>query len=205
MKIIGLAGNIGSGKSLAASYLQQLGAGLIDADKIGHMIIEPGGAAYNLILQAFGSNFCNAEGYIDRRRLGKYIFADESGERRQRLNDITHPLIVEEIRRQIELFHAQDYEIIIIEAALLFSTELAEMTHENWLIVAPEELLLSRVTKRDVCDLQTAKNRLSAQAKQDDLKPRAQRVIINDGTVEDFFAKLRQAYADIKAIFQQEK
>ena len=119
MITIGLTGNMGSGKSTAAAYLAQLGAAVIDADVIGHQIMAKGGRAYQPLLAAFGDSFLDRDGEFDRRALGKYIFSDASGQRTALLNSITHPLIRDEIRRQIADLDQQGYPAAVIEAAVL--------------------------------------------------------------------------------------
>jgi len=197
MKIIGLTGNIGSGKSLAAAILEQLGAGRIDADRVGHGVIAPGGPAYAGLLEAFGAGFLREDGSFDRPRLGAYVFGDLSGERTRLLNSLTHPYIFAEIRQRIERFRAARYAMIVIEAALLFDIGLCRITNENWVIAAPRELLLARAAERDHSTPELIAARLEAQKPQEDLIRLADRVIVNDGDTEQLRRRLAVAYREI--------
>ena len=106
--IIGLTGNMGSGKSLAARLLAEKGAAVIDADSIGHQVLLPGGAAYDRVIELFGPGFLNEDGSLDRRRLGDYVFADGSGERIRLLESVTHPAILEEISSRISFYRQKE-------------------------------------------------------------------------------------------------
>lgn len=196
--IIGLTGNMGSGKSLASRLLEQMGAAVIKADNVGHEVLLPQGAAYDKVLQLFGDSFLDDAGLLDRRRLGAYVFADDSGERLRRLESITHPAIVEEIRRRIEDFQQQGYRLIVVEAALFFGTPLEEMADEIWAVTAPRDVLLTRIMARDGCDRQTAENRLAQQLPPEEIARRSQRVLVNDGSPQQLAAAIRQILCELK-------
>ena len=195
--IIGLTGNMGSGKSLASSLLEQMGAAVIKADNVGHEVLLPQGAAYDKVVQLFGNGFLDDAGLLDRRRLGAFVFADDSGERLRQLESITHPAIVDEISRRIEDFKRQGYRLIVVEAALFFGTPLEAMADEIWAVVAPRDLLLKRIMARDGCDLQTAENRLAQQLPTEEIARRSKRVLVNDGTPEQLAAAIRQVLCEL--------
>src|SRR5262245_56189573 len=96
--IIGLTGGIGSGKSTVATMLGELGAAVIDADKVGHDVYRPGTDGFRRVVETFGTDVVAADGTIDRRRLGARVFADRA--ELARLNALVHPLIGDEIRRR---------------------------------------------------------------------------------------------------------
>ncbi len=195
--IIGLTGNMGSGKSLASNLLEQMGAAVIKADNVGHEVLLPQGAAYDKVVQLFGNGFLDDAGLLDRRRLGAFVFADDSGERLRQLESITHPAIVDEISRRIEDFKRQGYRLIVVEAALFFGTPLEAMADEIWAVVAPRELLLKRIMARDGCDRQTAENRLAQQLPTEEIARRSKRVLVNDGTPEQLAAAIRQVLCEL--------
>lgn len=197
MLIIGLTGNIGSGKSLAAAFLRELGATVIDADQVAHQVIAREGAAYQPLIAAFGPEFVDASGEIHRRALGAFIFADQSGERRCLLNAITHPPIRDEIRRRIDAAAAAGCPAVAVEAALLLQSELMPLIDEVWVITAPRETLIARVMARDDCDALTARNRLEAQLPAEEMMRRADRVFVNDGAPEQLRDALARAYAEV--------
>lgn len=195
--IIGLTGNMGSGKSLASNLLEQMGAAVIKADNVGHEVLLPQGAAYDKVVQLFGNGFLDDTGLLDRRRLGAFVFADDSGERLRQLESITHPAIVDEISRRIEDFKRQGYRLIVVEAALFFGTPLEAMADEIWAVVAPRDLLLKRIMARDGCDRQTAENRLAQQLPTEEIARRSKRVLVNDGTPEQLAAAIRQVLCEL--------
>ena len=195
--IIGLTGNMGSGKSLASNLLEQMGAAVIKADNVGHEVLLPQGAAYDKVVQLFGNGFLDDAGLLDRRRLGAFVFADDSGERLRQLESITHPAIVDEISRRIEDFKRQGYRLIVVEAALFFGTPLEAMADEIWAVVAPRDLLLKRIMARDGCDRQTAENRLAQQLPTEEIARRSKRVLVNDGTPEQLAAAIRQVLCEL--------
>ena len=195
--IIGLTGNMGSGKSLASNLLEQMGAAVIKADNVGHEVLLPQGAAYDKVVQLFGNGFLDDTGLLDRRRLGAFVFADDSGERLRQLESITHPAIVDEISRRIEDFKRKGYRLIVVEAALFFGTPLEAMADEIWAVVAPRDLLLKRIMARDGCDLQTAENRLAQQLPTEEIARRSKRVLVNDGTPEQLAAAIRQVLCEL--------
>ena len=194
MKILGITGNIGSGKSVATAYLETLGAAVIDADQIGHQIIRRGEAAYEPLLAAFGESFLDVKGEFDRQALGGYVFADKSGVRRRQLNSITHPLIRDRIAKQLEQYADQGYRLAVIEAALLFEAEMTGMMDRVWLIAAPREELLQRVTRRDDTDEAIVIARLEGQMPIEEMMELADLVINNEGSIEQFQYKIKEQY-----------
>lgn len=196
--IIGLTGNMGSGKSLAARLLGQMGAAVIDADGIGHEVLLPQGAAYEKVRSLFGDGFLDENGLLDRGRLGVFVFADASGRRLRQLESVTHPAIIDEINRRIEDFTRQGFALIVVEAALFFGTPLETMVDEIWAVTAPRQTMLARIMTRDGCDRQTAENRLARQLSAAEIARRSQRVLVNDGTPEQLAQALRRAVEELQ-------
>ena len=196
--IIGLTGNIGSGKSLASKILASFGAAVIDADRVGHQVLQPDGAAYQTVLDAFGPRFLAEDGSIRRRELGAYVFAEGNEVALQRLNQLTHPAICEEIRRLLAAYRNEGKRFIVIEAAILFDSAILALTEENWLIVAPRELLLARVAARDHCGRAAAERRLASQRTLEDLEKLADRVFVNDGDPKHLEEQLKKAYQELE-------
>lgn len=194
MIVLGITGNIGSGKSLAAEYLQELGAAVIDADQVGHMVIRSDGPAYAPLLAAFGKGFLAADGEFDRRRLGECVFSDASGGARLRLNAITHPLIREEIHERLALLRRLGYPVAVVEAAVLLESELVTLLDKIWLISAPREMMVERVTERDRFSRETAERRLDSQMAEEEMRQKADSVIVNDGSPDQLKEKLSREY-----------
>ena len=187
-KVIGLTGQIGSGKSLAASILKEMGAVVIDADALARQVVEPGRPAYEEIRTAFGPDYLLPEGALDRQALAKLVFSDE--EARRRLNEITHPRIREEAERLIAQYRAEGRELIVLEAALLIGSGFTDMLDEIWLITAPAEQIYDRLAKRDGLSEGEIASRLSSQLPPEIQAAAAHRVIVNDGSAQNLREKL---------------
>jgi dephospho-CoA kinase len=117
MRIFGITGGIGAGKSEAARAFERRGIPVIDADRVGHAVIEPGGAAHEALLRAFGDGILAEDGSIDRARIAARAFADPNA--RRQLNAITHPAIYAEIARRCAELGEQGAQTVLVEAALL--------------------------------------------------------------------------------------
>ena len=196
--IIGLTGNMGSGKSLASSLLAAQGAAVIKADNVGHEVLLPGGPAYDRVRELFGDGFLDKDGLLDRSRLGAFVFADASGRRLRQLEGVTHPAIVDEISRRIAVFQAEGRSLIVVEAALFFDTPLEAMVDQIWAVTAPRETLLRRIMARDGCGRQAAEDRLDKQLPPEELARRSQKVLVNDGTPDDLARTVERAVAELR-------
>jgi dephospho-CoA kinase len=117
MKVIGITGNIASGKSTVARMFEALGARIIDADEIARIVVEPGEPAWKEIAGEFGKDVLDPNGAINRKRLADIVFSDEAG--RKRLNEITHPRIMEKIRGLVRGYEKEGAPVVMIKAALI--------------------------------------------------------------------------------------
>jgi dephospho-CoA kinase len=117
MKVIGLTGSIGSGKSIVAGFFKELGARLIDADMVARKVVEPGEPALKKLTEAFGNNILDADGTLNRKIVAEIVFS--SDKKRELLNSIIHPVIFDDINISIEDYRKEGADIVIVEAALL--------------------------------------------------------------------------------------
>ena len=143
MKIIGITGLMGSGKSTVAGMLADLGASVINADEIAHAIYAPGTNGIKRVEEAFGHAVIAPDGSVDRQALGQVVFRDDSA--RETLNRITHPLIAAEIKRLLARNRRQNVEVTVVEAALLIEAGWLRMMDEIWLTVAPRQVIYLRL------------------------------------------------------------
>lgn len=196
MPVIGLAGNIGSGKSLAAGILKELGAAVIDADWLARQVVEPGQAAYDEVKAAFGPEYFLPDGKLNRKKLGNLVFADEAA--RLRLNGITHPRIRQMAGERIQADLAAGYPLVVLEAALLLTSQAyADILDEIWLITASPALIYARLAARDALDLAAVEVRLAAQMPAAEQAALADRVIENNGTAAELKQKLTALYYEV--------
>jgi dephospho-CoA kinase len=190
---IGLTGGIGSGKSTVTKILAELGAPIIDADKVGHTIYAPDGPAYTDMIAAFGEGILAPDRTIDRRKLGPIVFADPAA--LKRLNGIVHPKMFARMREMVEAMRAADErKPIVIEAAVLIEANWQPLFDEIWLVTASKEGVIQRVElERGLQPAQT-EARIRAQLSDDERRKHATTVITNDGTIADLREKVAKLW-----------
>lgn len=196
MLIVGLTGNIGSGKSSIAHYFKELGARFIDADQVGRDVVEPGTAGLQQIVQYFGADILNPDGTMNRSQVADIVF--NNPEALKQLNAIVHPHIRSELLKAITAYKSKpDTQLLIIEAALLIETGLYELVDEVWLVTVNSETQIQRVIKRDAATKEQVSARLASQMPQQDKIPYADRIIDNNGSPEDTIKQVRQIWSDV--------
>lgn len=184
MKIIGIVGGIGAGKTTVAAQLTELTPiEVIEADTIGHEILLKGQAAYEPVLAAFGPSILDEQGEIVRKKLGNIVFSDTN--KLQILNGITHPLIREEIERRIAWFKlAAPQHHILLEAALLIESGLIEIVDTVIAVYAEENIRIERVMQREGVSLEAVTARMKVQKSWEDFKMVADYVVDNSISLE---------------------
>jgi dephospho-CoA kinase len=189
MLTIGLTGGIGSGKTTVTKILAELGAPIVDADKVGHAIYAPGGPAYADMIAAFGNGILADDRTIDRTKLGPIVFADPAA--LKRLNSILHPKMYARMREMIDAMRAAgETRPIVVEAAILVEANWLPLFNEVWLIVAAKERVIDRVERdRGLARVQV-EARIKAQLSDDERRKHAAIVITNDSTIDDLRATL---------------
>jgi dephospho-CoA kinase len=146
MKVIGLTGGIGSGKSTVSQFLAELGAVIIDADEVGHEAFQPDTELWREVIAAFGTAILKPSGEIDRSKLGEIVFGNP--ELLSRLNQIMHPRIYDMVKAQIEDYRRQGVEVIVVEVPLLIEADWAPLVDEIWVTVASEATVLQRLKEK---------------------------------------------------------
>jgi dephospho-CoA kinase len=181
--VIGLTGGIASGKSTVSARLAQLGAHVIDADAVGHRVLEPGAEAYEAVLREFGEEILDHERRIVRARLGALVFAD--AERLGRLNAISHPLMATRMAGEIAEVRARQAPppAIVLDAAILFQAGWDSLCDIVWTVSAPDDSAVARLAARNGMPAQQARARLAAQWSNAQREARAARTLRNDGSI----------------------
>jgi dephospho-CoA kinase len=146
MYVIGLTGGIGSGKSTVAQVLEEQGARVLSADKIGHEVYNPGRPAWQEIVDVFGREVVADDGTIDRKKLGAIVFSDPKN--LARLNSIVHPRMKGMMRERLAAMAREDVEVAVLEAALLFDAKWDDLVGEIWVTVVPPEVAAKRTAER---------------------------------------------------------
>ncbi len=186
---IGLTGNIATGKSTVGRMLVELDAELIDADQIVHRVLAADGAAYPVIVAAFGSGILAPDGTIDRRRLGDLVFADT--EALARLEQLTHPPVIAIIEEYIA---ASAAPVVVVEAIKLLESGLADDYDTIWVTTCPEAAQLKRLMKSRHLTREDALRRIHAQPPQAEKLARADVVINTSGTLNETRAQVIAAW-----------
>jgi dephospho-CoA kinase len=192
---LGLTGGIASGKSAVAAILRELGFPVLDADSISHKLMEPGQAAHDEILQAFGTDLADSSGQIDRHKLAAIVFADP--EKLARLNSILHPRVDQTIFRQLEDWQKSGlHAAAFVEAALLIEAGMAPRL--DGLVVAwctPEQQL-ERLRSRGMSETE-ARRRIAAQLPIEEKRKHATHTIDCSGTLEETRAQVQALAANL--------
>ena len=195
-RVIGLTGGIGSGKSTVSRFLAELGAVIIDADKIGHEVYRPDTDTWRKLVKTFGRGILAADNTIDRKKLGAIVFSNE--EELKRLNAIVHPQITEIIKKQIDDYRRKEAKVIVLDAPVLLEAHAKNLVDEVWVVVADEENVIKRAVARTGLREEQIRDRIRAQMSKTERIKNAQVIIYNDGTPEDLRGKIKNLWEQIK-------
>ncbi len=195
MKVIGLTGGIGSGKSTVSGFLKELGAAIIDADEVGHEALKPGAEAWREAVVAFGKEILDAEGSIDRKKLGEIVFADPKA--LSRLNQIVHPRISAMVKAQIEEHRRRGEKVVVLDAPLLLEAgrpSLADEVDEVWATVAPEATVLKRLKAKGGMSQEQALARIRSQMPPQEKAKQADVLIDTDCPLDELEEKVKKLW-----------
>ncbi len=161
MKVYGLTGKTGAGKSTVAEKLEKMGFCVIDGDKIARSITEKGKPAISMLANEFGCDIIEDDGSLNRKLLASRAFKDR--ESTAKLNAITHPIIKAEFEKELRKAEAEGFSFAVIDAAALLESSCKDLCEKIIVVTAPEEIRLSRVLLRDGITKEQALIRINAQ------------------------------------------
>ena len=193
MRVLGLTGGIGSGKSVVASIFKELGAEVIDADQLARDVVEPGQPALAEIASAFGPDILGKDGRLDRGKLAGIIFADAAA--RSRLNAITHPRIRERMADEVAR-RANRPGLLLLDIPLLYENARTGAVEKVIVVWVDRETQLRRLIERSALSLDEATQRIAAQMPLDEKRARADIVIDNRGSQEETRRQVETIYRD---------
>jgi dephospho-CoA kinase len=199
MKVIGLTGGIGSGKSTVAKFLAEMGAVVLDVDKVGHEALKPNSKAWKKVVNEFGKDILNAGGEIDRARLGEIVF--NNPEALQRLNKIMHPAIDDIVKARLEEYRRQGVDEVVLEAAVILEAERTSQVHELWVTVAPEATVIRRIMERTGLSEQEARARVQSQLSNEERIKHADVVIDTDCSLDELKNRVLRVWMRNKTRF----
>jgi dephospho-CoA kinase len=194
VKLIGLTGGVGSGKSTVAAMLRELGAEVVDADEASHAVYEPGAPGFAAIVQEFGDEFVS-DGRIDRRRLGELVFKDADA--RRRLNAIVHPLVREWMAARTLEAAERGASVVVQDVPLLFENGLERLFTSVVLVYIPEDLQVERLVNGRGFSPERAREVIAAQMPIEKKRGLAQHVIDNSGTIEEARSHVHRLWANL--------
>ena len=194
MRIIGLTGGIGSGKSTVSEMLRELGAAVVDADAGARAVVEPGQPALAEIREAFGDEVLGPDGGLDRERLATLVFADEDA--RSRLNAITHPRVREWMAEQVQAAVAAGQEIVVLDIPLMYESGLEGGVESVVVVWSPPETQVERAVARGMNEAD-ARARVAAQMPIDEKRARADHVVDNSGSLEDTRRQVERLWGEL--------
>jgi dephospho-CoA kinase len=195
MKVIGLTGGIGSGKSTVAGFLAEMGAKIIDADTVGHRVLESDEQVKQELVEAFGSGVLTPEGKIDRQALAGIAFRQPKA--LPLLNKITHPRITEEIKKQLEEYREKGISVVVIEAPLLIEVGWAAKVDRVWVTTAPQDVIVKRLEGKGMTP-EEAMARIKSQITDQERIKKADVVIDTDTSLEELKELVRVIWEEIK-------
>ena len=183
--IVGLTGGIGSGKSIVASMFKDLGAKIIDADKLGHSVIFPYKPTWKKIVKLFGKDILQNGLIIDRKKLGKIVFANQT--LLKKLNEITHPEMTKLIKKEINLAKNKTYnqeKVLIIDAALIYEVKIDRLMDKIIVVYIDEDEQIKRLIKRNNLSKKEALQRIRSQIPMKEKAKMADYVIDNSNSLD---------------------
>jgi dephospho-CoA kinase len=192
--LVGLTGGIGSGKSTVSAMLAERGAEVVDADQIAREVVLPGQPAWHKIRDHFGAGLLRLDGSIDRKALAEIVFDDPA--KLGLLNEITHPPMFERIADRLEGARDRDV-IVVLDAALLIETGLAQRVDVLLVVDLPEEVQVRRLEAKGM-PAEQAWARIAAQLSREERLVHADLVIDNSGTVEELAGRVDEAWTELR-------
>ena len=198
MKVIGITGTSGSGKSTVCSWLTEWGYTVLDGDAISRELAVPNSRYLQELKKEFGEEICDENGVLLRRKLGERIFADPKAHRR--LTEITTPLILAELRRRIEAARRQGFSVVFLDGALIIDTPFEALCDKILLVEGDRAGQIERIARRDGISLDAARQRLDSQQSSEKLRRRADYLLENRGTLEELRGKTEQILKTIKGM-----
>ena len=190
--ILGVTGNIATGKSTVVKMLSEKGAHHIDSDEVYHDLIAPGEPLLQKLVDEFGKNILAKDGSLDRKALGSIVFYNPKA--LLKLDEITHPAVIAESdRRALEI----EDGVVILDAVKLIESGHADVCDQVWLVTAPMDTQVERLMRRNRIDDNEAWARVEAQPPLAPKIARADVVIRNDGTLDDLRKQVDAAWDNL--------
>jgi dephospho-CoA kinase len=194
MKLIGLTGGVGSGKSTVADMMRDQGAQVVDADEATHAVYEPGSPGFDAVVREFGDEYVDG-GRIDRSRLGELVFHDDDA--RRRLNSIVHPLVRDWMAQRTAEAAERGAEVVVQDVPLLFENGLERLFSTVVLVYVPEEVQVERLVSSRGFTPERARAMIAAQMPIESKRGLAHHVINNSGAREETLSQVKAVWKQL--------
>ena len=196
---VGLTGGISTGKTTVGAMFVELGCRLIDSDRITHELFEPGGAVHQAVVAEFGPRIQSPDGRIDRSRLGEIVFNDPA--RRQKLNQLVHPAVIERQKEFLKSVEAEDAEgVAIVDAALMIEVGTYKNYDKVVVVVCSPEQQRSRLEERAGLSDKEIDKRIQSQMPLEEKVQYADFVIDNSGSLEETRLQVVSTYEKLRCL-----
>ncbi len=192
MKVIGLTGGIGSGKSTVSQFLAELGAVILNADEIGHEAFKPDTETWRQVVAAFGRQIVTPDGNIDRKKLGNMVF--DNAESLSQLNQIMHPRMYDMVKAQLEEYRQQKTRTVVLEAPLLLEAGWTSLVDEVWVTTAPEATVLKRLKERSGMSQAESLARIRSQLSSAERVRQADVIINTDCDLDELRSRVKELW-----------
>ena len=192
MKVIGLTGGIGSGKSTVSQFLAELGAAILSADEVGHEALKPDTEIWRQVVAAFGRQILAPDDNIDRKKLGNIVFSNP--ESLSRLNQIMHPPMYDMVKARLEEYRRQGTGVVVLEAPLLLEAGWTSLADEVWVTTAPEATVLKRLEERSGMSPVESLARIRAQLSSTERVKHADVVIDTDCDLDELRSRVKELW-----------
>jgi len=192
MKVIGLTGGIGSGKSKVSQFMAELGAVVLNADEVGHEAFRPDTEIWRKVVTAFGRQIVTPDGNIDRKKLGNIVFGNP--ESLSRLNQIMHPRMYDIVKARLKEYRQQGTRVVVLEAPLLLEAGWTPLVDEVWVTTAPEATVLKRLEERSGMSQAESLTRIRSQLPAAERVRRADVVLNTDCDLDELKSKVKELW-----------
>ena len=197
MIVIGLTGGIASGKSTVAKMLSELGAVVIDADKVGHEAFRPHTEAWRKVVAASGKDILGQNDEIDRSKLAQLVFNDPKA--LQRLNRTMHPLMHRIVEKRIKALRRQGIEVVVLEATLLIEAKWTDLVDQVWVTITPADTVINRLVSQKGFTEEQARARIKSQTPIAQRAKNADVVIRNDADIDTIRKKVEGLWQKLQS------
>jgi dephospho-CoA kinase len=194
MKVIGLAGGIGTGKSEVSRILGEMGAEVLNADRYGHEVYLPGTDGHREVVEAFGEDVLQPNGEVDRRALGGKVFGNP--EAMAQLNAIAWPRIRQKLEDGIEEQRQLGTGVVVLDAAVLIEAGWTDAADEVWVVTAPEGDVVSRLQARNNLTEEQVRARMASQMSSEERVKHADVVVANDGDLQGLQSNIEKLWQE---------